>query len=161
MTKRLSPYRLGATLYMPATRNDIAGSILNNQIDGLRSIVICLEDAVSDADVPAALQNLRQILVALKSAKDAGLGADWPLVFIRPRDPEMGKFLTETEDLTPADGLVLPKFTLESFSRGRYSLPCAATASKNSLMREVCSFFMPCPPYRSRQWDRRLPYQSL
>ena len=23
---------------------------------------------------------------------------------------------------------------------------------KNSLMREVCSFFMPCPPYRSRQW---------
>ncbi|MFS7385001.1 HpcH/HpaI aldolase/citrate lyase family protein [Rahnella inusitata] len=114
MTKRLSPYRLGATLYMPATRNDIAGSILNNQIDGLRSIVICLEDAVSDADVPAALQNLRQILVALKSAKDAGLGADWPLVFIRPRDPEMGKFLTETEDLTPADGLVLPKFTLES-----------------------------------------------
>ena len=114
MTKRLSPYRLGATLYMPATRNDIAGSILNNQIDGLRSIVICLEDAVSDADVPAALQNLRQILVALKSAKDAGLGADWPLVFIRPRDPEMGKFLTETKDLTPADGLVLPKFTLES-----------------------------------------------
>lgn len=114
MTKRLSPYRLGATLYMPATRSDIAGSILNNQIHGLRSIVICLEDAVSEADVPVALQNLKQVLIALKSAKDSGQGAEWPLVFIRPRHPEMGQYLTETEDLSPVDGLVLPKFRLES-----------------------------------------------
>jgi len=64
MTKRLSPYRLGATLYMPATRSDIAKSVLINEIEGLRSIVICHEDAVSEADVPAAMNNLKQILTA-------------------------------------------------------------------------------------------------
>ncbi|MEA9389602.1 HpcH/HpaI aldolase/citrate lyase family protein [Acerihabitans sp. TG2] len=112
MTKRLSPYRLGATLYMPATRTDIANSVLNNRIEGLRSIVICLEDAVSEADVPVARQNLKQVLTVLGTAKTAGHGAEWPLVFIRPRHAAMGKCLTETEDLTPIDGLVLPKFTL-------------------------------------------------
>jgi len=114
MTKRLSPYRLGATLYMPATRTDIANSVLNNEIVGLRSIVICLEDAVSEADIPTALINLKKILQTLGFAKAAGHGHDWPLVFIRPRHVEMGKYLTKAEDLSPVDGLVLPKFTLDS-----------------------------------------------
>ena len=57
MDKRLSPWRLGATLYMPATRTDIADAILNNKISGLRSLVICLEDAVSEIDIPTALRN--------------------------------------------------------------------------------------------------------
>lgn len=112
MTKRLSPYRLGATLYMPATRSDIAKSILNNDIAGLRSIVICLEDAVSEQDVPVALENLKQLLAILCSAKAEGLGAEWPLVFIRPRHVSMGRHLMDTLDLSPIDGLVLPKFTL-------------------------------------------------
>ncbi|MGB8664800.1 MAG: HpcH/HpaI aldolase/citrate lyase family protein [Serratia inhibens] len=114
MTKRLSPYRLGATLYMPATRSDIAKSVLNNEIEGLRSIVICLEDAVSEADLPMAIDNLKQVLSALSSARTAGHGAEWPLVFIRPRHTQMGQYLTETVDLSPIDGLVLPKFTLAS-----------------------------------------------
>lgn len=113
MTKRLSPYRLGATLYMPATRTDIAKSILNNEIEGLRSIIICLEDAVSEADVPTALDNLKQVLTILRAAKAEG-GAEWPLVFIRPRHAQMGRYLTTSLDLSPIDGLVLPKFTLAS-----------------------------------------------
>ena len=114
MTKRLSPYRLGATLYMPATRSDIASSIMNNNIAGLRSIVICLEDAVSEADIPVAMANLKRVLTALCKAKAAGLGAEWPLVFIRPRHVDMGRYLTTTLDLSPIDGLVLPKFTFAS-----------------------------------------------
>lgn len=114
MTKRLSPYRLGATLYMPATRSDIARSIINNNIAGLRSIVICLEDAVSEADIPAAMTNLKQVLTLLCKAKAEGLGAEWPLVFIRPRHVDMGRYLTSKLDLSPIDGLVLPKFTFAS-----------------------------------------------
>ncbi len=114
MTKRLSPYRLGATLYMPATRSDIARSILNNDIAGLRSIVICLEDAVSEQDVPVALENLKQLLAVLCAAKAEGSGAEWPLVFIRPRHVSMGQHLMDTLDLSPIDGLVLPKFTFAS-----------------------------------------------
>ncbi|WP_369694500.1 HpcH/HpaI aldolase/citrate lyase family protein [Rahnella sikkimica] len=100
MTKRLSPYRLGATLYMPATRSDIAKSVLSNEIEGLRSIVICLEDAVSEADVPAAMDNLKQYSQRYVSAKAEGQGAEWPLVFIRPRHTEMGQYLTTSLDLS-------------------------------------------------------------
>lgn len=41
MKNRLSPRNLGATLYMPATREDIADAVLHGKIPGLRSLVIC------------------------------------------------------------------------------------------------------------------------
>ena len=112
MDKRLSPWRLGATLYMPATRTDIAAAILHNKISGLRSLVICLEDAVSEQDIPQALQNLRALLTHLAQAKTAQGNACWPLVFIRPRDTAMGEMLVREMDISAIDGFVLPKFTL-------------------------------------------------
>lgn len=114
MKDRLSPWKLGATLYMPATRDDIAGAVLQGKIPGLRSLVICLEDAVSEADIPVALANLKLLMQQLNEAKRSRGNADWPLVFIRPRHTEMGKQLTEHLDLSAADGFVLPKFTLSS-----------------------------------------------
>lgn len=114
MNKRLSPWNLGATLYMPATRNDIAGAILHGAIPGLRSLVICLEDAVSESDLPQALRNLERLLQELNQALQTNGKCDWPLVFIRPRHTEMGKWLVDNLDLSAIDGFVLPKFTLTS-----------------------------------------------
>lgn len=114
MNCRLSPWRLGATLYMPAIRNDIEDAILHNKISGLRSLVICLEDAVSDADLPQALHNLQQLLLRLNAELRVQGNAQWPLVFIRPRSCEMGAWLVENLDLSAIDGLVLPKFTRAS-----------------------------------------------
>jgi len=114
MNNRLSPWNLGATLYMPATRNDIVDVITLGKIPGLRSLVICLEDAVSEADIPHALGNLKQLLLVLSEAKRSAGNENWPLVFIRPRHTEMGRWLTERLDLSAVDGLVLPKFTLDS-----------------------------------------------
>ncbi len=111
MTQRLSPWNLGASLYMPATRTDIADVIINNKISGLRSLIICLEDAVSEADIPQALRNLHDILTALTAEKQRTGNQSWPLVFIRPRHPEMGLWLRDNCDLSAIDGLVLPKFT--------------------------------------------------
>ncbi|WP_017346796.1 HpcH/HpaI aldolase/citrate lyase family protein [Pantoea sp. A4] len=112
MNARLSPWRLGATLYMPAVRSDIAEAILRDKITGLRSLVICLEDAVSDAELPQALHNLQQLLLQLSAAQRAEGNAAWPLVFIRPRHLAMAEWLIENLDLSAIDGLVLPKFTL-------------------------------------------------
>jgi citrate lyase beta subunit len=114
MNQRLSPWHLGATLYMPATRTDIAEVILHRKIEGLRSLVICLEDAVSESDIPLALNNLSELLAVLAQAKLVSNRSDWPLVFIRPRHVAMGQLLTDTFDLSAIDGLVLPKFTLAS-----------------------------------------------
>ena len=91
MDKRLSPWNLGATLYMPATRLDIADAVLHGKIPGLRSLVICLEDAVSEGDIPQALQNLKRLLQQLNAAKINSGNNEWPLVFIRPRHPDMGQ----------------------------------------------------------------------
>ena len=44
---RHSAYALGATLYMPATRADILDVVFGEKIQGLRSLVVCLEDAVA------------------------------------------------------------------------------------------------------------------
>ena len=45
---------LGATLYCPATRTDLAADLARQAADGVASMVVCLEDAIADADVTAA-----------------------------------------------------------------------------------------------------------
>lgn len=109
MKNRLSPWNLGATLYMPATREDIADAVLHGKIPGLRSLVICLEDAVSEADIPVALKNLEHLLHELSNSMSSLGKNDWPLVFIRPRHAEMGRWLKAHYDLSAVDGFVLPK----------------------------------------------------
>lgn len=116
MKNRLSAWNLGATLYMPATREDIADAVLHGKIPGLRSLVICLEDAVSEADIPDALKNLDRLLHEFSHSMRSLGKNDWPLVFIRPRHAELGKRLKEQCDLSAVDGFVLPKFTLGSLA---------------------------------------------
>lgn len=117
MKKQLSAFGLGATLYMSATRLDIVETISTCKIEGLRSLVICLEDAVSEDDVPAALANLKSMMVGLKAAKQEADDDSWPLIFIRPRDEAMAAMLVTWYDMSAADGFVLPKFTHDSLDR--------------------------------------------
>ncbi|KPC80646.1 hypothetical protein ADL35_18760, partial [Streptomyces sp. NRRL WC-3753] len=44
---------LGATLYSPATRPKLAEDIVKQAGRGVVSMVLCLEDSISDADVVA------------------------------------------------------------------------------------------------------------
>ena len=52
---------LGATLYIPASRTDLA-AILGGRHPNLRSAVLCLEDSTHHQDVPRALANLAALL---------------------------------------------------------------------------------------------------
>ncbi len=105
---------LGATLYMPATRNDLADVIIRNKIPGLRSLVICLEDAVSEEDIPKGLENLQAILAELAEPANILNRHKIPLVFIRPRHEAMAADLVKNFPPSAVDGLVLPKFTENS-----------------------------------------------
>jgi len=109
MTK-ISPYALGATLYMPATRADLLAVVRGGKIPSLRSLVICLEDAVSESDIDFALDNLQRLLLELSSGQPRY--KDAPLVFVRPRNLAMAAQLVEWPLMSLVDGLVLPKFTL-------------------------------------------------
>lgn len=110
--KIISPYALGATLYMPATREDILDVVFRKKLPELRSLVICLEDAVADIDLETALRNLGSLLSAIYQR--GGRPADGPLLFVRPRDSEMAAVLNEWPLMAHVDGFVVPKLTLRN-----------------------------------------------
>ena len=70
-----SAYALGATLYMPATRPDILDVVLGEKIQGLRSLVVCLEDAVAETDVQQGLNNLKNLLLGIEARARQGTAA--------------------------------------------------------------------------------------
>lgn len=107
----ISPYALGATLYMPATRHDLADVVRGSKIAGLRSLVICLEDAVLESDVAYALSNLGRLFGELDMTGGRGRG---PLFFVRPRHSDMAKKIVAMPLSQAIDGFVLPKITTRS-----------------------------------------------
>ncbi|WP_031044927.1 HpcH/HpaI aldolase/citrate lyase family protein [Streptomyces sp. NRRL F-5650] len=108
---RLLSAALGATLYSPATRPNLAGDILKQGARGVVSMVLCLEDSIDDAEVPFGEANLVRHLTDLAERSGDGV----PLLFVRVRTPEQIPDLVRR--LGPAvrllSGFVLPKFTEE------------------------------------------------
>ncbi|MBM7690919.1 citrate lyase beta subunit [Peribacillus deserti] len=120
--KELLSYALGAALYMPGTRsrisNDVlSGKFLSGEHEGLTSMVICLEDSISDGEVGDAELNLVLQLQEIKRAVDSHLFRlqDLPLLFIRIRSEEQLHKLAENlgNALELVSGFVFPKFTSE------------------------------------------------
>ena len=92
---------LGATLYVPAINSALVELGNLQKYDNLRSLVYCTEDAVSERDLPKALDNLTRTLTSLKKV---------PLMrFIRPRNPRVLKIILGFKGLENIDGFVLPK----------------------------------------------------
>ncbi|WDV45598.1 HpcH/HpaI aldolase/citrate lyase family protein [Clostridiaceae bacterium M8S5] len=108
-------YALGATLYMPATRNSIVKDIKKIIKDGLMTIVLCLEDAIGDNQVKIAEQNLirtveeiDELVVNNQLDKE-----NIPLLFIRVRSAEQMKSMASMigDNIDYITGFVFPKFT--------------------------------------------------
>ncbi|NEC49617.1 HpcH/HpaI aldolase/citrate lyase family protein [Actinospica acidiphila] len=122
---------LGATLYSPATRPRLADDVLKQGARGVVSMVLCLEDSISDAEVVAGEENLVRQLSDLAGRP----GADLPLLFVRVREPEQIGDLVRR--LGPAvavlSGFVLPKFTAERGVPFLEALTAAESASGRRL----------------------------
>ncbi|MGJ7018528.1 citrate lyase beta subunit [Streptomyces griseorubens] len=122
---------LGATLYSPATRPRLADDVLKQGARGVVSMVLCLEDSISDAEVVAGEENLVRQLTDLAGRP----GADLPLLFVRVREPEQIGDLVRR--LGPAvavlSGFVLPKFTAERGLPFLEALTAAESASGRRL----------------------------
>ncbi len=117
---------LGATLYSPATRPQLARDIRKQAGLGVVSMVLCLEDSISDADVPGGEENLVRQFAALHEDP-----AELPLLFIRVREPEQIPDLVHRlgGSVERLAGFVLPKF---SESRGIAFLDAVAQAEAAS-----------------------------
>src|SRR5689334_5261544 len=113
---RLSPSQtlavaLGATLYVPATRPDLALDIEKARLRGATSVVLCLEDAISDDSVLDAEQN---VISQLRRYAETAAAA--PMIFVRVRSPYQIPLIVKSldESVTVLTGFVLPKFTADS-----------------------------------------------
>ncbi|MCX5407434.1 HpcH/HpaI aldolase/citrate lyase family protein [Streptomyces sp. NBC_00335] len=117
---------LGATLYSPATRPQLARDIRKQAGLGVVSMVLCLEDSISDADVAGGEENLVRQFAALHEDP-----AELPLLFIRVREPEQIPDIVHRLGGSAARlaGFVLPKF---SESRGIAFLDAVAQAEAAS-----------------------------
>jgi citrate lyase beta subunit len=128
---RLLAAALGATLYSPATRPQLADDIVRRAALGVVSMVLCLEDSIGDEDVPAGEENLVRQFADL----DARPGAELPLLFIRVRTAEQIPDLVERlgASVRLLSGFVIPKFTEERGTLFLEALTSAETASGRRL----------------------------
>ncbi|MBB6098634.1 citrate lyase beta subunit [Deinobacterium chartae] len=94
--------RLGASLYVPATRPDLI-EIGSGHKFPLRSVILCTEDSVLERDLEFALDNLAYALPRLEPTP--------MLRFVRVRSPEVLRVLLAQEGIGNIDGFVLPKVT--------------------------------------------------
>lgn len=108
---RVLAMALGATLYSPATRPNLAQDIAKRAAKGVISFVVCLEDSIADHEVPFAERNAVEQLRAYAES-----GASGPLVFVRVRNADQIRLITEGlgEHLRVLTGFVIPKFLEET-----------------------------------------------
>ena len=99
---------------MPATK-DFTKVIMNGEMPGLTSMVMCFEDAIKEEDLPAAEENAAGFLGKVVDAVEAGsLSAQIiPLIFFRVRSPEQFRDISKKllpRHLKVLAGFVFPKF---------------------------------------------------
>lgn len=98
---------LGATLYVPATRTDLAALVRRRTGEGVCSMVLDLEDAVADHDLAAATGH------AVAALDELGAGGDpHPLLFVRVRDADSVAAIADAlgAGVDALTGFVFPKF---------------------------------------------------
>ena len=111
----MSYLQLGASLYVPATRLDLAEIANQRRYPNLRSIIFCTEDAVASESVAVAIANLQRLLPLLEP-----LGIQR---FIRVRSPEVLRTLIAAPGVELLDGFVLPKVTRHNLHEYTTAIP--------------------------------------
>lgn len=116
--RELLQYCLGATMYMPGTKN-FTPKILNGSMPGLTTVVLCFEDACPEDSVEAAEKNVYHLLDTVTDAvEDGTLDPDRvPLIFVRIRNLEQFRHFAKGLDKHKAKslcGINFPKFNAEN-----------------------------------------------
>lgn len=108
---------LGATMYTPATKKNIAESLLQKKYPALTTNVLCLEDSIGDDEVEEGEANLFYQLEQLNEAVKKGTIHinELPLLFVRVRTPkQLETLLEQGEKMALVTGFNLPKFSSEN-----------------------------------------------
>lgn len=116
--RNLLRYCLGATIYMPGTKNFLQ-AILDQKYPGLTSMVMCFEDACKEEDVPAAEDNVLHLLDTLNQELDKGRiqYSQLPLIIFRVRNIEQFRHFSarlKKEHIHLITAFNFPKFNKEN-----------------------------------------------
>lgn len=115
--RNTSPYELGATLYMPILKPDALEYIAGTKLPKLRSMVLCLEDALLEKDVGEGLDILEKTLIRIGRTKVGCGKTRFPLVFVRPRHLDMAKRIAQMAGIENIDGFVAPKIAVGDYGK--------------------------------------------
>ncbi len=115
--KNISPYELGATLYMSILNPNALDYIAGTKVPKLRSLVLCLEDALLEKDVSEGMNILEKILIRIGQVRLDITETHFPLVFVRPRHLDMGKRIAQMAELHSVDGLIAPKIIAGDYAK--------------------------------------------
>ena len=121
----LNAYRLGGSLYVPATHKDLLSIANGLRWPELRSVIFCTEDAVAPAALEFGLENLKTCLERMSARCSI-------LRFVRVRNPDIFAWLLALPGVDKLDGFVFPKFDLQNADRYMHLLkdsrhPCMPT----------------------------------
>ncbi len=105
--KKIDPLQLGATMYVPVIHPLVTKIVTGERYPQLRSVVLCLEDALHHDDVSQGLNVVRDLL-----SNDDNDMSEGPLVFVRPRDLTMAKEIAGFDGIGKIDGFVVPKLDI-------------------------------------------------
>jgi citrate lyase beta subunit len=97
---------LGASLYVPATRDDLLALGNGRKYPRLRSLIFCTEDGIRPDELDLALRRLGEALPRLERTP--------MLRFIRVRSPRVMEQVLALPGIGSVDGFVLPKTTRRS-----------------------------------------------
>lgn len=140
---------LGATLYTPAL-NPAAMDNAYGACPDLRSMVICLEDAIRDDELAGAEQALKLTL------QHFTLMPPTVHVFVRPRSPHMLARILAMPGVEHLAGFVLPKITAETVD----DWFCLPVAERHLFMPTIEGKEAFDPVSLGQLRDRLLPYRD-
>lgn len=113
-------YGIGGLLYTPATNTQIGNKIkseiyVGGNFEYLKSIALCLEDAIGDGQVFEAEKCVVNTLQLLKT-EIVDYGKDLPLIFIRVREPkQIWRLYRKCGSLLELiTGFLIPKFNKDN-----------------------------------------------
>jgi citrate lyase beta subunit len=101
---------LGATMYVPILHPAIREIVLGLKYPNLKSVVLCLEDALHVSDIDRGLHLLAKLMGELEG-QACGPGQPW--LFVRPRNMDMARVICGLRGIGRIDGLVIPKLRVE------------------------------------------------
>jgi citrate lyase beta subunit len=104
----IDAFNLGATLYIPAIRDNLSAIANGEKYPHLRSMVFCTEDAIHEHELDLAIANLTDLLAQMQPRST--------LRFIRARNPAVLERLLGLPQIEKIDGFVFPKVDLHNYN---------------------------------------------